>query len=527
MNGEDLFDAITQVREGLVDEAAQTEPAKGRAGWLKFGAAAAAVVLVAGLGAGVLGGKLPRLSSGFGVAPPANNGPGIAPGGDGGPGHDEGSVFMSYAGPVFPLAVPSGGEELTAQREVTYDFSGWGEQPWPHQMPTTDRYTIGNPTGEDKTVTLYYPFASSLGDLKDDTPVLKVDGAEAETTLRVGSYSGGFQTVPGGEDAGLLNLEQFNSWEQYRDLLSDGRYLENALGDHHDLSDIPVTVYEFSNYWGPQPDSAKGIPNPTIRAEFDLDYSRTTVLAYGFHGAGIDPDAGHMMQSFSIPREFDPENGDAFYLFVLGDDIANLTTQGYATGGADTRDTIEAGVDVERYVTDLDSALRKAAEQMYRRCSWWSEWDEADRPDFEMYFGLLKDDLAAYGLIADEPVARYDTGWLQEMDVVWMNRVFYLEAGVTVPAGGSVTVEAAFSKGGSYDFYCGSPEGESVYGYDLMTRLDSSLEIAQQTARAVNTDGVEIVRQNYGFDWAGGVDTVGLDPAEEHYYLEIRAAQSE
>ena len=125
---------------------------------------------------------------------------------------------MSYAGPVFPLAVPSGGEELTAQREVTYDFSGWGEQPWPHQMPTTDRYTIGNPTGEDKTVTLYYPFASSLGDLKDDTPVLKVDGAEAETTLRVGSYSGGFQTVPGGEDAGLLNLEQFNSWEQYREI---------------------------------------------------------------------------------------------------------------------------------------------------------------------------------------------------------------------------------------------------------------------------------------------------------------------
>ncbi|MFG6351993.1 MAG: hypothetical protein K1W21_10395 [Oscillospiraceae bacterium] len=46
MNGEDLFDAITQVRDALVDEAAQTEPAKVRAGWLKFGAAAAAVVLV-------------------------------------------------------------------------------------------------------------------------------------------------------------------------------------------------------------------------------------------------------------------------------------------------------------------------------------------------------------------------------------------------------------------------------------------------------------------------------------------------
>lgn len=522
MNGENLFDAITNVRDGLVDEAAETQPKKKRVSWLKFGAIAAAVVLAVGLGA--LRGPSRPGTSGWG--PPAGDrDPGTNS--SGGAGHDEGTVFMSYAGPVFPMTALDGGEGLTVAREVTYDFAQWESLAWPYRTPVTDRYTIDNPTGEDKTVTLLYPFASSLGDLKDDAPALSADGETLDAALLAGGYSGGFQTVPGGEDAGLLNLKQLNSWEQYRDLLSDGSYQNSALGDWPDLSDVPVTVYAFTNYWGPERDEAKGIPNPTIRAEFDLDYSKTTVLSYGFHGASLDPDAGHMMQSFSIPRDFDPENGNTFYLFVLGEDIQNLTTQGYATGGSDTKKTVEAGVDVERYVTDLDSALRVAAELMYQGNSWWSEWNQADWPDFELYFGLLKDDLVSYGLIADDPVARYDTGWLQETDVVWMDRVFYLKAAVTVPAGGSVTVEAAQEKDASFDFYCGHTENQSVYGYDLVTQLGSGLDFTAQTARTASTDGLEIVRQNFGFDWENGVDTVTLDPAVEHYYLEVRSIQDD
>ena len=57
-----------------------------------------------------------------------------------------------------------------------------------------------------------------------------------------------------------------------------------------------------------------------------------------------------------------------------------------------------------------------------------------------------------------------------------------------------------------------------------MTKLGASLDFTAQTARTVNTDGVEIVRQNFGFDWENGVDTVTLDQNEEHYYLEVRKA---
>ena len=531
MTGETLFEAITEIRDGLVDEAARTRPARRRVSWLKFGAAAAALAVVIGLGAWAVRGGTGQ-PSGFGPGNPGD--PGDAPVGDnmqppggmeGGPGHGEGSVFSAYAGPVLPLAAPSGGEELTAQRALTYDFSLWGEEEWGRStdLRVTDAYTLTNPTGEDKTVTLLYPFVSSLYELEHDTPALRVDGERAQTALHAGGYAGGFQGVYGAEDAGpLLNLDTLHSWEGYRDLLADGGYLEDAVGDRQDLSGVPVTVYEFTDYWGPEADSQADIPNPTIRVEFDLDYGKTTVLSYGFHGASIDPDSGHMMQSFSIPRSFDPENGDPFYLIVLGEDIANLTTQGYATGGADTTQTVEAGVTVKRYAADLDSALRAAAELMYEGWRW-----EGERPGFELYFLLMKKDLTAYGLISDEPVARYDTGWLMEMDFEVADRVFYLEASVTIPAGGSATVAAELVKRASYDHFCGGGEAETrdVYGYDLVTRLGSGLSFTRQTAQAVNTQYVRVVRQNYGFDWESGADIVELDPAVEHYYLEVRRAE--
>lgn len=48
----------------------------------------------------------------------------------------------------------------------------------------------------------------------------------------------------------------------------------------------------------------------------------------------------------------------------------------------------------------------------------------------------------------------------------------------------------------------------------------------RQSSKAVNTGGVEIVRQNYGFDWESGVDTVTLPLGTEHYYLEVRRAEA-
>lgn len=53
-----------------------------------------------------------------------------------------------------------------------------------------------------------------------------------------------------------------------------------------------------------------------------------------------------------------------------------------------------------------------------------------------------------------------------------------------------------------------------LQGYDLVTALGSTLEFTGQTAALVNTDTIEIVRQNLGLDLENGVAQVSLDLAE-------------
>ena len=550
MTRENLYDAITNVKDALVDEARDAKPAKRPVNWMKWGSIAAAAALVLGVG----GWWASRHIGGMSAA--------------GGSGHDDGAtVFMSYAGPVFPLTAVEGGEGLTAERKLTYDFSPWIRTWWSNEdeansrtalteeerrevlndynewypeggrwrsstdLLVTDSCTLTNPTGEDRTVTLLYPFVSALHYLHEDTPTFSLDGEALETVLHAGGYSGGFQGVPDGEgnvSEEQLNLSQLNSWEGYKALLSDGRYLDAALGDFPDLSGTPVIVYKFTGCYGPERDEKAGRPNPTIRAAFDLDYDSTTVLSYGFHGGRFDRESGKMSQSFSIPESFNLWNGQPYYLFVVGEDIQNLTTGGYVTGGndPDTRPLKDGewGVDVERYETDLESALREAAELMYGARERQNDPDRPYYDDFELYFGLMKEFLCSYGALSENGVARYDTGWLADMDFANVDRVFYLETEVTVPAGGSVEVSAHMRKDASYDHYCASTENRGIYGYDMVTRLGSTLDFTSQTARTINTDEMEIVRQNYGFDWANGVNEVELDQSVEHYYLEVRRA---
>ena len=101
-----------------------------------------------------------------------------------------------------------------------------------------------------------------------------------------------------------------------------------------------------------------------------------------------------------------------------------------------------------------------------------------------------------------------------------------LTAPITIPAGGSMAVEASFTKEGSYDYFCAHTENQGIYGYDMVSRLGSSLSFTGLSAKLRNTEAIQIVRQNMGFDLEQGITQVTLDPDEEHYYLEIRRADT-
>lgn len=514
MTRETLYDAITEVKDELIIEARETKPAKSRVRWLKFGSIAAAAALVVGLGAGVFSGKIPLLPIG---------------GKDGGGGHNEGSTFMSYAGPVFPLTTVEGGEGLTAEREITYDFQGWmaGDPDHPYYgLPVTDSYTLTNPTGEDRDVTLLYPFVGGfyMREGYDRYPVLTVDGEEVDAGLLTGKYS----HLNVGRSGGLPSMNNPESWTEYRTLLSDGRYQASALEDWPDLSDIPATVYEITNPWVAEDAEAE---HPNIHAAFSFDSRKTRILSYNFNGGSFDPENGTRRNSFDVPQPpaagssvdpdfYEKERAERHYIITIGEPVDSFQTLGVSDGNPASTNYLEWGVeigaDVRQYETDLDSALRTVFDIHYA--------DYSTIAGADMLFGAMKDALLDTGILLDDPGERYDLAFLEDLDFPVFNRVFYLKAQVTIPAGESVAVEASYLKEGSYDFACTGSENKSVYGYDLVTKLGANLDFTAQTAKTVNTEGVEIVRQNFGFDWENGVDTVTLDQNEEHYYLEVRKA---
>ena len=479
----------------------------------------ACLALAVGLGVGLFTGRIPL--------------PGGA--GAGGVGHSEGSTFLSYAGPVFPLTLAEENAHITARREVTLDFAPW-EAVWVEDPESdsggyarrttdvlvTDSYTLTNSSQEDQTVSVLYPFASSLDQLGENLPALTLDGAELETSLRIGAYSGGFEGAwdgtLGGDPAGSVNLDYANSWEDYQALLADGTYLQRAMGPLPDLSGVPAIVYRFTDPWGEPENDDAGIPNPTIRVTFSLDYDRTRVLTTGFHAGMYDRENGIMGKGFSIPQPGELRPTEEWCLIVVGEDISDLATQGYVTGGWDTEETIEAGVTMERYETDLATAL--CTLYLDER---WEELEGQPGLTYEQYCGLAFDHQLAYGLLSDEPMERYDDGMLT-MEFSQVDRVCWLEAQVTVPARGSVALTASLTKEASYDFYCAHTKNQGISGYDLVTRLGSNLPCTEQTATLEDRGQIEIVRQNFGFDLENEVNTVTLDPDTEHYYLEVRRA---
>ena len=463
----------------------------------------------------------------------------------GGGGHDEASTFMSYAGPIFPLTLGEGNDSITAERSITLDFAPW-QREWVSNeeeaaalegvteaerqealeqynewftdggyyrsydhILVTDSYTLTNHSDTDQEVTVYYPFASILEELSKYKPALTVDGAEADTALTVGSSG---------------EIYSAGSWEDYQDLFSGGDYLETALGSLRDPASIPVTVYEFTDPYGPE--GSEEAPNPSIRASMELDYDRTAVLSYGFQGGSYDREAGTMMQDFSIPEPGESSYGKTRYLLVLGADISGLTTGGYVTGGndPDTPALENSGVTVTRYESDFGTIFRTIlADALARRMD--TEDIMYTDLDFETCYRAILDRFWQSGL-PENLSEWYGTGCIEDFisESFTMDRVSWVSAQVTVPAGGTVTVEASFAKAGSFDYACAHTKNRGVYGYDLVTKLGSNLVCTEQTATLEDRGLIQIVRQNFGFDLKNGVNTVPLDPDTEHYYLEVRRA---
>ena len=518
MKPEDLLDAIGEVRDGYIREVRGGRRNARR--WGKWtGVVAACLVLALGL----------RLFFG-------------SLGGEAGGGGDQDLNYMFYTGPVLPLTVRGDGAGITAERNVDFDFSPYttsresiegeteGSERWYSESIVTDSYWLTNTTDADRTLTLVYPHAGALRDYSEAGrfPSITIDGEAATVQLAPGMDVGSFQMTQETEEAqtptaGLSRIECFEGYEL---LLSDGRYQELAF-EEVPILDQRVVVYRLSDYTYTQDETAA---NPTIEMAFQMDYEKTYVLTYGMNGEKMDQQTGYRACHKGSIR-YDPDALEQFrepndaYVILLGEDIAGYTIRGYRNGGCDEGDELEdMGCTVTRYESTLGVVLEELIGDYVEKSLSFVYGDDSI-VSAGLYCALAGQKLDSYGVLGDEPAERYDLGRIEDLIslVHTDTRVMYFSTEVTILAGERVKVEAVTRRDGSMDYLGGDRNRE---GYDMAVSLGSNLDFTRQTASISGFGEIEIVGQNFGFEIDSGVTEVLLDPAQEHYWIQVRKAGS-
>lgn len=501
MTPDDIYNGITNIPDDMIEEAEEAPQRKRH--WGRWTALAAALALVIGVAS-----LLPRM------------GGSAAKGGS--MGGQDGRTYHSYAGPVFPLTALGNPTGITAERNTTLDFSPYRTQPpdehgyerWNDELLVTDSYILSNTTDEDQQLTLLYPFAGSFTDPEKLLPTLTADGTEVIPTIHAGPYSGRYQSAGG--DSESLNLAQLQQFSDFEALLSDGRYLENAL-EAFPVLEQPVIVYRLSDYEVAPTDAE----NPTLQISYYVNYNATKIMTFGSNGGTINQEDGWGARHVgSLGNEYRPP--EDLYLVLLGDDLTEYTVQGYADGGCDPGEEIDIACTVTRYESTLGQMLRQFTESFAGYYQPEEDTIEMQVPT-ELVYGCICELMVDHGILSSNPAERYDFGMLEDYlsEARSMKRVFYLAFDVAIPAGGSVELTASMTKESSFDFHGGGGDDPSHHGYELATQLGSSLTFSSQWASIQGTEYIEILHQNYGFDPENGITQVELDAAVPCYWLQV------
>ncbi len=412
-----------------------------------------------------------------------------------------GGGYDGYSGPIMPLTTVSGGEDLTAERAVDFDFSTYGEEHDPTiydpaEVLVTDTYRLTNTTSEDKTVELAYPYVIQPIMERGFLPTITVEGQEVQPEI--------YFTMDTGRD--FIRAEKF---DDYKKLMAEKDYFASAM-EEPVIEDIPVKAYHFTDitYNG---DRKGNIPFLTVT--FTIPEG---VNVWTRHFDVLKDGEGE--DSYSLWFRDDLDEKDQAWVFMADGDIENLTFGGNL-GHNVTQNSALTDVTCEYEIVETTFA-----DLMWKFAQEYDHWAEDE-------------DSTNHGLITPEILYRdtmkilggnmgkgYDPLFGQAVKNVedkfyftFMEpRLQYMVFPVTIPAGETLTVEAKYWKEASYFF-----SGTSKEGYEIATQLDSNLTFTDLSATIRNTQWVEIQDQDLGFSPETGVTRVPMNLPSEQYYLMV------
>lgn len=408
------------------------------------------------------------------------------------------SGARAYQAPVLPMTVLSG-EELTARRTTELDFSVFDRQPGdilePNEVIVTDRYALTNPGTAPVTAELAYPFFGSLNMDSRFFPTLTADGQPIPAELR-----------PALDPAGALNRSK--DWKDFRKAFLEHDPPTDALTQIA-LPDTPVVVYEITELHSDR----KG--ERYLAAEFTMDPDETTLWTWGTMGMVDDAETGRYARVIHVPSPEEYWVLDRGYLIVAGADIENLTLTGYDSYDLTEEHRIEG---VTGQLSRRETTFPELLAQMARETVTAPEYGRTEPMDIPwelLYEGAAK-------RLASESYQGTGKrlGVLEELlrAAAEERGILYQVFPVTIPAGGTVTVEAVYHQKATCE---GIGPGAAADTVDLATKLGSSLTFESQHAALRDFDDLRIVRQNFGFDPGRGIFEVELALSEEYYYLSV------
>ncbi len=523
MKSEKLYDAITEIDESVVEEANVDKIKTGiKLPWKIVGTVAACAALTVGL---AIGGRIAF--------------PGASAGG--GENQNPGESYMSYAGPAFPLAALENTDGIEFERFIDFDFSPFyaktesyedskGETVYYDSYDSNaivkDSYIATNTTDKDITFTAIYPFSGKIEIEKTKLPQISINGNTVETDIKIGPYSGGFDPVWGREntESERWNLSSIESWYEYKLLLENGEYQNAAFSEKPELKQ-QVKVYSFNIEYNIDMSLFDEIDNPDAVVCFDYDADETKVVTYGFNGYTVDTEEGWIELSSAVPKSFNPDFGkNKMYVIVMGDDIDNISvsaTAGFIENHNDKKEKTDAfSITYEKADTTLEEVILDIINtDDYIISS--GEGTVRDMLSDEEYLGYIAEFMNAFGFLSENPAERYNTLIIDDIiyETGYVSRVMYITFEVTVPAGESVEISTSTLREASFDFF-GEKNNRNTKGFDMVTRLGTNLNIVKQSASVSNTEEIEIIYNNFGFDIENEITSVILGD-EEHYWMEI------
>lgn len=458
---------------------------------------------------------------------------------------DEAGGFMKYEGPILPLILGTADyqDDIRAERKLTFDFftANVGDSS-PKRALLKDQYIIEN-KGHAKKIKFVYPFVSSPDNLAYSYPKIDQDGKALQAKLYYGNYTGDFVSTANEIDpAETINLRDYMSWEDYQKALNDGSYLKDALDKIPNTKDIPVTVYSLTNSYYEEIPQAE---NPTLVAGIEIDRDKSKVISLGFDGFGKFDDGKEEFYQYSIPKKDEKSiYEDKHYLIILGQDTPSVKIEAQSTGGWDgyeeksskLRNNLKnAGADLKRQEMSLDEALDLTLpllfegykERQSSREKDFAYWkiDNDNIPSYtlsyEEYKALYIKELFATGILSEKPMMRYENGNLDLMDVTNTQRIIFAEFEIDLGENQRSQITINSYKQGSYDFY-GGRNDQRIYGYDLLTRINSAIDFDKFETQIIDYDKIDIGEGNLAFDLEKNIKSLSLSKDQDHYYMEVK-----